>query len=301
MHHRLIAPFRCLAAALTIASCHADVIERAGVRVEFPPNAKDLAEESAETLAQARLRYAGRLPKSPALLKVVICGSYDHFKEYAGPLSTYSVLGVALPEHDLIVLKAPVLAPPGSDFKGTVRHELVHILLRHNFNTANLPRWLNEGIAMVFSGENRWESRSTVASMYLSGRILSYRDLERSFLDPGREIEFGDAYAQAYSMTQYLMDELGEDRFWGLMRSLDSRTFGAALEAELGKVPYDFWEAWKRALAWSALTFSVVSGILLFQIMALLTVLAYWRKWKRGQRLLREWDEEETQETMKDM
>jgi hypothetical protein len=268
-------------------------MERGGVRVEFPPNAKQLAEESLATLDVARNELKDRLPQSPAMLHVVICDTDATFKTYAGALATRSVLAIAKPEDDLIVLKTPALVPAGSDYTGTVRHELIHILLRHNVTTDNLPRWLNEGIAMVLSGENRWESRSLIASMYLNGRILTYRELELSFLDPGNEIEFGDAYAQAYSMTQYLLDELGEDRFWALLHSLDGRTFGAALEAELGMVPYDFWAEWKGSLGWTALLFSILSGVTLFQLMALLLIVAYWRKRRRGLRVIRQWEEED--------
>ena len=282
-------------AALIAWPGQSEVLERGGVRIEYPAEAKRLAEDSLATLEAARDTYKDRFPDSPARLDVVICGSNDEFKKYAGALATYSVLGIARPENDLIVLKTPALVPPGSDYSGTLRHELIHILLRHNINTDNVPRWLNEGIAIVMSGENRWESRSVVASMYLNGRILSYRELELSFLDPGNEFEFGDAYAQAYSMTQYLMNELGDERFWTMLRSLDSQTFGSALESELGKVPYDFWAAWKGSLGWSALVFSIVSGFSLFQIMALLTILAYWRKRRRGLKVIREWEEEDAQ------
>ncbi|NUM53771.1 MAG: hypothetical protein HUU46_09030 [Candidatus Hydrogenedentes bacterium] len=279
----------------TAIACHAETIERDGIRVAFPPEARQLAEESISTIETARDAYKHRLPKSPEQLNVIVCSSNDEFRKYAGQLATRSVLGIAKPDRDLIVLKAPLLAPPGTDFRGTVRHELIHILLRHNVNTDNLPRWLNEGISMVLSGENRWESRAAVASMYLNGRILTYRELEASFLDPGSEFEFGDAYAQAYSMTQYLVGKLGEDRFWELIRSLDSRTFGSAIESELGQIPYDFWAAWKGSLGWTALVFSLVSGFSLFQIMALLTVAAYWRKRRRGLQTIRQWEEEDAQ------
>lgn len=271
----------------------ADVIERSGIRVEYPPRHATTAQDSLRTLLAAREELRARLPNDPPTITVVLCGDYDTFGQYAGPFSMYSVLGVAKPDEDIIAIKTPNIAPAGSDYAGTLRHELIHILLRHNIETDRLPRWLNEGIAMVYSGENRWASRSKVASMYLAGRIRSYRDLEASFLDPGQELEFGDAYAQAYSMTQYLRNELGDDRFWALLRSLDSRSFGQALEAELGLIPHDFVETWKGSLGWLALGFSVISGITVFQLAALLTVLAYWRRRRRKRELYAQWEEEE--------
>ena len=284
---------RALCISLAAMNAFSDVIERGGVHIEYPADARALAEESIDTIERAYRAYEKRMPRKPVVLRVVICDTIAQFGEYAGPLSTHSVLGIAKPTQDLIVLKAPHLAPRGSDYRGTVRHEVIHILLQHNVNTDNLPRWLNEGTAMVVSGENRWESRTLVASMYLNGRILSYRELDLSFLDPGEEMEFGDAYAQAYSMTQYLMNGLGEDRFWTMLHSLDKQTFGSALEAELGVVPYEFWSSWRSSLAWYAAAYSIVSGFTLFQIMAALTVWAYWRKRRKGLQLIKQWEEEE--------
>lgn len=284
-----------MAVMLVTALCSspADVIDRDGIHIEFSQSASSLAEESLSTLVHARDAYKKHLPDAPSRLDVIICDDYDSFGKYAGPLASYSVLGVAQPEHDLIALKTPALVPPGSDYAGTLRHELVHILLQHNVNADHVPRWLNEGIAMLLSGENRWESKSLVAQMYLDGRVLSYRDLELSFLDPGRETQFGDAYAQAYSMTQYLMTRLGEERFWQLLRDLDTQTFGSALEKETGLVPYDFWEAWRGSLNSTAIIFSIVSGVTLFQIMALLTIIGYFRKRRRGKRVIAQWESEE--------
>ncbi|MCC6796522.1 MAG: hypothetical protein IT366_15485 [Candidatus Hydrogenedentes bacterium] len=282
-----------LCVAVGATNAHADVIERGGIRIDFPSSAGTLAEESMAAIEQAYRSYEKPFPKRPETLRVVICDTIAQFGEYAGPLSTHSVLGIAKPTQDLIVLKAPQLVPSGSDYRGTVRHEVIHVLLQQNVNTDNLPRWLNEGIAMVLSGENRWESRAQIASMYLNGRVLSYRELDLSFLDPGEEMQFGDAYAQAYSMTQYLMQEVGEDRFWAMLRTLDTQTFGAALESELGVIPYDFWASWKSSLGWYAAAYSIVSGFTLFQIMAGLTVWAYLRKRRRGLRVIKQWEEEE--------
>ena len=267
-----------------------------GVVVEFPPDLRALAELSQRTVVESRQHLSDKLPKSPPIIRVKVCETAESFKEIAGPLSTFSVVGVALPEQDLIVLKSPALTPPGSNYAGTIRHELVHVLLRHNFNTNHLPRWLNEGLSMVWSDESRWQSRSAVAQMYLDGRMLRYDELEASFLDPGQEQRFGDAYAEAYSLTQFLQARAGNEKFHALLRRLDNQPFAAALDAELGIVPYDLWEAWRESLQSMAFVTWIISGILLFQITAVLTILAFWRKSRRGKRVIAQWEEDEREE-----
>jgi len=272
------------------------ILEHDRFRVHHDASTAALARETAQTLTDARIAFADRFPDMPDIVDVYICEDQESFQQFAGPLTAASIVGVANPDTDVIALKSPSFAPPQSDYIGTVRHELVHILLHHNVNTDNVPRWLNEGIAMTVSGENRWSSRSHVAFMYLNGRTLSYRSLEASFLEPGQELEFGDAYAQAMSMTQYLQKQLGEEQFWEFVYSLNDRSFGVAVEAELGLIPHDFALAWAASLGWTALVFSLVSGVSLFQIMALLTIAAYLRRRRQAQARMAAWAVAESKE-----
>jgi len=106
-------------------------------------------------------------------------------------------------------------------------------------------------------------------------------------------MEFGDAYAQSLSMTRFLMKRLGEEDFWALVYALDTMTFGEALQRYAGLAPREFWEAWRRSLWRIALVSSIVSGLTLFQVMAILTVMAFFRKRRRGKRILREWEDED--------
>ncbi|MDZ4858749.1 MAG: hypothetical protein SGI88_07175 [Candidatus Hydrogenedentes bacterium] len=284
-----------IAALFLFASmpCIGDVLTGGIYEVYHEPQDAALAESTLQTLIASQTQFEDEFPNTPQRITVHLCASYDEFAVYAGHLATQSIVGVAKLNEDVIAIKTPGIAPQGADYTGTLRHELVHILLHHNVNTDNVPRWLNEGIAMVLSGENRWASRATVASMYLNGRTLSYRELEASFLEPGQEMEFGEAYAQAYSMTQYLMRELGEGAFWPFVRSLNSRSFGEAVEAELGQIPHDFAVSWNSSLGWSAIAYSVVSGLSAFQIMAILTIWAYLRRRRHALTKLKQWESEE--------
>jgi hypothetical protein len=267
-------------------------MERRLFRIEHGPELEELARTSADVLEAALDTYTKRLPAGAELIRVVICDTPGQFQQYAGRMVTPAVVGVAVPEKGIIALKAPDLVPGPTDYVGTLRHELVHVLLARNVKEENLPRWLNEGVAMLLAGEIGWTASMRVARMYVEGRIIEYRDLQLVFLAPGQEMEFGDAYAQAQSMTRFLFDRLGEERFWGVIRSLQRRTFAEALQAELGLTPHEFWSDWVATLWKVALVFGLVSGFTAFQVMALLTVCAYWRKRRQGRRILAAWEEE---------
>ncbi len=262
--------------------------------IVYPEAYRSLADESLSTLRGALDEVAPVLPPGSEPILVAICSTYGEFARYAGGFARSNVLGVALPQEGIIAVKAPNLAPAGADYQGTLQHELIHVLLARNSGPDNLPRWLNEGIAMALSGEHRWAASLRVGQMYVQGRLISYRDLFFVFLEPGKEMEFGDAYAQALSMTRHLMDRLGEDGFWRVVKATQTQAFGDALRAESSLSPMDFYDAWISSLWKVALIFSLVSGFSVFQIMAILTVLAYLRKRRQGAATVREWEEAES-------
>lgn len=284
----LFAAFTCC-----VSAAFADVIDDPPIRITYTSDHQALARESHDILTRALMDFGERLPPGDAPIEVVICSTLPEFARHAGSLAQSNVLGIAKPGEGLIAVKAPNLTMGGADYRGTLRHELVHVLLARHTSPDNLPRWLNEGIAMILSGEYRWESRARVAQMYWQGRLIPYRDLLFVFLEPGKEMEFGDAYAQALSMTRFLMEQLGEEGFWRVILALDSKTFGDALRAEAGISPMDFYDDWTGSLWTVALIFSLVSGFSIFQLMAVLTVIAYFRKRRRGLATVRAWDEEE--------
>ena len=275
------------------SAAFAEVIDDPPLRITYASDQQALARESHEILARGLKDFGDRLPPGDQPIEVVICSTLPEFARHAGSLAQSNVVGIAKPDEGLIAVKAPNLTMGGADYRGTLRHELIHVLLARHTSPDNLPRWLNEGIAMVLSGEYRWESRARVAQMYWQGRLIPYRDLLFVFLEPGKEMEFGDAYAQALSMTRYLMDQLGEEAFWRVVLALDSKTFGDALRAEAGMSPMDFYDDWTGSLWTVALIFSLVSGFSIFQLMAILTVIAYFRKRRRGLATVRAWEEEE--------
>jgi len=128
--------------------------------------------------------------------------------------------------------------------------------------------------------------------MYARGRIIHYDLLAAVLSYRAGERAFGDAYAQSIAMTGFLVERLGEDRFWEMIHSLNGQSFDLALAAYAGLSPQQLWEEWRHSLWRVALVTSLVSGFTLFQIMAILSFWAWWRKHRRGRALLRAWEAE---------
>lgn len=256
-----------------------------------------LATETLSNLKEAAEELADRLPMGSATITVVVCGTTDHFRTLAGGYARDNVGGIAKSQQGLIVLKAPYMQTAGAhDYYGTLRHELIHVLLARNTNLEYLPRWLNEGIAMAFSGEYRWESKYRVGRMCLQGRIIDYEDLEVAFSEPSKEMRFGDAYAQALSMTRFLEKKMGGPEFWRFVRKLKETPFEEALAGTASMRVVRLYDAWKKSLWKVAVVAASISGFTVFQAAAILTLVAFVRRRRRGKRILERWEREEAEE-----
>jgi len=279
---------------LFVAAVPAFNVTQDGVlNVAYSGKDTEVVEEAIGVLQDHLGQLDQRLPSGPEPIHVIICRTQEEFALFAGAYAKNSVAGIARPEEGLIAVKARRLLRNPEDYYNTLRHELVHVLLERNLNCDHMPRWLNEGITMVLAEERRLDSMMVVGQMYLQNRLISYDEFDQAFYEPGIEMKFGDAYAQAHSITRFLLEELGEDGFWTLLTAMDTMSFEEALQKHTALKSEELWDKWRRSLWRVALITAVVSGFGLFQFMALLTIVAYLRRKRKARRMLREWIEEE--------
>ncbi len=281
----LLLPFAAFADPLRLA---AGIVE-----VQCHPKDESLGRESLRILEKALAEYDSVLPAGDTPIRVTIAASLGEFGRLAGEYGRSHVEGIARPEQGIIVVKAPYLVNEPIDYGSTLRHELLHVLLARNTNPAHVPRWFDEGLAMLVSRELGWDRPLRVGRMYLTRTLIPYRDLNFAFAPLGNETEFGNAYAQAASMTENLRQRLGDARFWELVHALKEEDFEAALLRIGGMTPGDLFDGWRRSLWKVALFGGIVSGFGLFQAMAVLTVILYLRLQVLNRRKMRQWAEEE--------
>ena len=258
--------------------------------IKLDPPDETLSRTTLQIMQQGCSDFAVRLPAGTEPIVVSVCQTPEQFEALAGRFAQPGVSGIAISDEGLIAVRAPSILPPGGDYRGTLRHELIHVLLARNIDVNRLPRWLNEGIAMHLSGEHRWESSFQVAEMYVQGRVIPYFEIDYTLMLGGIEQEFGDAYAQSLSMTRYLIGEMGDDAFWLMLHDLESKSFGDALRAHFRMSPKEFFETWEGSLTSISWIFSIVSGVTLFQVMGLLVFVGWWRKRRQGQHTIRQWE-----------
>ncbi len=240
--------------------------------------------------------FDSTLPLGGDPVTVHICTTLESFHGFGGPEGLRNIQGFARSSSGIIVMKSPELLGPGADYAAILRHELIHVLLARNTDPAHLPRWLNEGLAMSLSREFRWQNQWQLATLYWQGNVIPYDRLDSVFEAPGNETRFGEAYAQALSMTNHLRGIAGENAVWAMLGDLREMPFDNALQKRTGLTGDEFFGRWKGSLWRVALVSSIVSGFTLFQVAALLLILAYIRKRLWGRRRVRQWMAEEKDE-----
>ena len=108
-------------------------------------------------------------------------------------------------------------------FDSTLPHELGHIIFREFVGfKADIPIWLEEGVAMYQEKARRWGANKTVKEAIENKKFMSLGELSKLELY-GTDAKTADLfYAESASVVYYLMTELGKYKFLTLCAQLKS-------------------------------------------------------------------------------
>lgn len=119
--------------------------------------------------------------------------------------------------------------------EGAIAHELAHLVVHQmTLNPyGGLPHWLDEGLAMYAEGPLDTRYAAYLNSAIEEGGLISVRSLSAPFSAyPERAIL---AYAQSYSLVEFLVSEYGRDRMLELLNTFEQgSTYDGALEKVYG-------------------------------------------------------------------
>lgn len=192
-------------------------IERGKVWFYYYDLPRDQAEHLADVSADALRRMAenfGVEPDRP--VKIFAYNSKADMQEaLISRGSTFEAQVITLgtviaPDTMLLLATHPEVEP-------TIYHELTHVVvgLATENPFADLPAWLNEGLAMYNEGELRADNRRALEEAIRRNDVFSVRSLTSPTGDPDR---INLWYAQAYSLVDYLISTYGRDKMHELLQ-----------------------------------------------------------------------------------
>jgi hypothetical protein len=141
--------------------------------------------------------------------------------------------GVAFADFSIIAIS---ISPAELDWgKRALVHELTHLVVHQaTFSPyGQLPVWLDEGLAMYSEGELEPDFRSCLEGAIMEDELISVRSLCSPFSAYSEKACI--AYAQSYSIVEYLLDNYGQDKMLDLLAVLtQGNTYDGALTEVYG-------------------------------------------------------------------
>jgi tetratricopeptide (TPR) repeat protein len=110
-------------------------------------------------------------------------------------------------------------------------HEVTHVVLNGQFGRKLLPRWADEGMAVLSEPYSRIELiLEPLARFYQEGRSISVQELLSAQEYPADRSRMGSFYGQSVCLVEYLTNLQGPRAFTNFMRDAGSMGEGAALQ-----------------------------------------------------------------------
>jgi hypothetical protein len=293
---RSLAAVLLLAAAL-LAAAPAAAVQPPQLVFEAPPRFAPTASRlraSAPPQLASVMRLAGLADSGPPI-RVVLApeGSPE-----AGLVPRW-VVGYAVGEQSLIVL-LPERVPsyPDSSLDDVLLHETAHVLVARAAGGRPLPRWFQEGMAMIAGRSWGLDDRTRLTLALLVDRPVSLAELDGRFA--GGQAEVNRAYAVAGSFVRDLLDRYGPEAapaiLAGVARGLSfADAFFAATGTSLASAEDSFWS---RQTFWYRWMPVLTSSVTLWLLITLLALWAIRHRRRRDAAQRRIWEEEEERQRL---
>ena len=243
-----------------------------------------------ETKARIEAKLGRRLERP---FTTVLVDSYADLRQIVERLGGSApdpyTQGVALPGHRMIVVRGDLLRETSLDDPRavTLTHEVAHLVLHRGPGT-QIPRWLDEGVAVwVSQRQLSMQDEAQLSLLARTGSLYSLQSLEKRFPEVHNLTTV--AYMQSYLMVLFLETQYGSEAIVELLDLLERGTpIREALQVVTGlgleDLEGDFvlWTAGRHSLL-----FSLLAVVNIWTVAALLALLAIARHIVRRRRLLR--------------
>lgn len=267
---------------------HATIVHEAGEETRASETGTLVSREY-RRVSQA-LGLSGR--QGLPALTVYLCGSDATFRSLTGGMVPDWGGACAIPARQTIVLR------PRGDSRvsagSVLAHELSHVFLHAAAASRPVPRWFDEGVAMLVSGEWAFRQRISLAwSFVFGGGPIRFAEIDR-VLSFG-STKASDAYDQSMAALMYLMKLAGPDSPSRVIAGLsDGMGFDDAIESATGLTPQEFEGRWRNHAKriYRPITL-VVEDMNLWLFLCLLLPFLYLAKRARDRRTIKRWESEE--------
>ncbi|MDZ7361469.1 MAG: peptidase MA family metallohydrolase [candidate division KSB1 bacterium] len=247
---------------------------------------------------ERRQQLSQRLGYQPRrVITVFLCPTQEIFDHMTGGVVPHWGEAAANTAQWRIFLKTPAAHPEkrGALLPVTVTHELAHLCLAELAQPSILPRWFNEGAAILLSNEPRHTDPVIISRAILTNSLVDFEEIDDLLSFPNARAAL--AYAESYQAVSFLTRRFGPEAIAKLARTFavhgDSRqAFQVAFNQDLWDFETAYFDDLRRRFRWYFFldeTF-VFGGVILILVIAGFFV-TRWRMKKK----IQEWEKDEAE------
>ena len=209
------------------------------------------------------------------------------------------IAGFARGATDTVVL-FPSRSPryPHDSIEAVLRHEVAHILIARAADRQTVPRWFDEGLAMVAERTWQFEDRWQLVWALVSTDQLRMDHVNDRFASGSRAM--GRAYALASAFVQHIIDTHGTDAPARILAGVASGApFEAAFARATGRSLSDAERTYHAELtSWTRKLSLLTSPLVLWMMVTVLALAVIYVSRRRSAERRRKWAEEDAREAI---
>ena len=204
--------------------------------------------------------------------------------------------GIAYAQRGVAVLKSPRFGLPYGPLPATAVHEYVHLLLEAGAHEADIPRWLNEGLAQVLAGQLDYMDDALLARAAAGGRLHSFSRIEGMM--GMNALDARQAYAESAVAVQLLQSRFGMSGISNLVHELRAGSPYDESFRRIFAVSHGAFESEYTLYVQTHFRISFLGDVELWVSLTfvLLVGAAGVAVWLRRRRIVRRWREEDRRE-----
>jgi hypothetical protein len=265
------------------------------LRFEAPPPLEEIRAALAATDSEVFAEIAnlvGLQEPGPAIRIVLAPEGSPEAQRAPGWVLGYAYGNVG----QVVLLPARVPGYPDTTLQAVLRHEVAHVYIARAAKRQPVPRWFNEGLALVAARDWSMQDRSRLIFATLRRGHLSLDDLSRQF--PAGAAASSRAYALSGAFMRHLINRYGREAPSSVLHHLArGETIDVAFRRSTGLGLAQAEERFWRELSWWNKWFPfLTSSFALWLAITGLALLAFRRRHSKDQEQLARWEEEESRE-----
>ncbi len=255
-----------------------------------------------DELQQRQQQLAAQLGYQPRrVITVFLCPTQQIFDRMTGGMVPHWGEAAANTAQWRIFLKTPAASDTRELLPVTVTHELAHLCLAElatptqtlEARPNSLPRWFNEGAAILLSGEPRYSDPTLISRALLTNSIVEFDEIDD--LLSFHSARAGLAYAESYHAVHFMITRFGAGAVRQFAQAFGAhndarRAFHAAFNEDLWDFEVAYFDYLRHHFRWY---FLLDESFLFGMVIVILLIAGFLITRRRARRKMKEWEDQE--------